>query len=49
MERYRLGIVPLIAPLTLLEHHLRRHRVPYLERQHYLNPYPEALGLRNVL
>lgn len=49
IERYRQGIVPLVAPLTLLEHHLRRHRVPYLERQHYLNPYPEALGLRNVL
>ncbi|TXF09826.1 YbgA family protein, partial [Pelomicrobium methylotrophicum] len=49
IEQYRQGLVPLVVPLTLLKYHLRRHREPYLERQHYLNPYPETLGLRNVL
>jgi uncharacterized protein YbgA (DUF1722 family)/uncharacterized protein YbbK (DUF523 family) len=28
IEDYRLGLVPLIVPLTLLKHHLNRHPVP---------------------
>jgi uncharacterized protein YbgA (DUF1722 family)/uncharacterized protein YbbK (DUF523 family) len=49
IEAYRRGEVPLIAPRTLLRHHLRRHPDPYLQRQVYLAPYPEDLGLRNAI
>jgi uncharacterized protein YbgA (DUF1722 family)/uncharacterized protein YbbK (DUF523 family) len=44
---YGRGEVPLIVPLFLLRHHLRQHPDPYLAGQWYLNPYPDALGLRN--
>jgi len=45
---YRRGLVPLIVPLTLLKHHLRRPSVPdWVHVQAYLNPYPKELMLRN--
>ncbi len=45
---YRRGLVPLVAPLTLLQHHLRHQPVPdWLRCQSYLNPYPRELMLRN--
>jgi uncharacterized protein YbgA (DUF1722 family)/uncharacterized protein YbbK (DUF523 family) len=48
IEDYRQGLVPLIVPLTLLRHHLRRHPVPdWVHQQVYLNPYPKELMLRN--
>lgn len=46
IERYRKGYVPLMAPVTLLQHHLKHHPNDYLARQVYLAPYPENLGLR---
>jgi uncharacterized protein YbgA (DUF1722 family) len=39
--------VPLIVPLTLFAHHLRRHEVSYLAGQVYLRPHPAELMLRN--
>jgi uncharacterized protein YbgA (DUF1722 family)/uncharacterized protein YbbK (DUF523 family) len=48
IESYRLGMVPLIVPITLLRHHLRRHPThEWLDRQTYLDPYPAELMLRN--
>jgi uncharacterized protein YbgA (DUF1722 family)/uncharacterized protein YbbK (DUF523 family) len=48
IEEYRNELVPLIVPLTLLKHHLRRHPVPdWVHQQVYLNPYPKELMLRN--
>ena len=48
IEDYRTELVPLIVPLTLLQHHLRRHPVPdWVHQQVYLNPYPKELMLRN--
>jgi uncharacterized protein YbgA (DUF1722 family)/uncharacterized protein YbbK (DUF523 family) len=48
IEDYRQGLVPLIVPLTLLQHHLHRHPVPdWVHQQVYLNPYPKELMLRN--
>jgi uncharacterized protein YbgA (DUF1722 family) len=44
---YRRGLVPLVVPLTLLRHHLRKHGVPYLAGQSYLEPHPKELMLRN--
>ncbi|MDX1593566.1 MAG: DUF523 and DUF1722 domain-containing protein [Gammaproteobacteria bacterium] len=46
---YGRGEVPLVVPLTLLKHHFRRHPDPYVARQHYLEPHPRELMLRNVL
>jgi uncharacterized protein YbgA (DUF1722 family)/uncharacterized protein YbbK (DUF523 family) len=48
IEDYRQELVPLIVPLTLLQHHLRRHAVPdWVWEQVYLSPYPKELMLRN--
>lgn len=51
IEDYRLGIVPLVVPLTLLKHHLNHHEEAnaYARAQVYLNPHPYELGLRNQL
>ena len=48
IDEYRLGRLPLIVPITLLKHHLRRNQVhEWLLQQVYLNPYPSELMLRN--
>ena len=47
VETFRKGYVPLIVPLTLLNHYVRKYKEPYLARQVYLNPHPVALQLRN--
>jgi uncharacterized protein YbgA (DUF1722 family)/uncharacterized protein YbbK (DUF523 family) len=44
---YARGHVPLVVPLTLLRHHVRRHGVAYLAGQTYLDPDPKELMLRN--
>ena len=46
IEDYRRGLVPLVVPITLLRHHIRRHRVAYLAGQTYLEPHPRELMLR---
>jgi uncharacterized protein YbgA (DUF1722 family)/uncharacterized protein YbbK (DUF523 family) len=47
IEEHRRGIVPLVVPITLLRHHVRRHDVGYLKDQSYLEPHPRELALRN--
>ena len=47
IERYRLGLVPLIVPLTLIRHHVRKQAVGYLQDQVYLDPHPHELMLLN--
>lgn len=47
IERHRTEQVPLVAPLTLLNHYVRKYREPYLAGQVYLNPHPAELRLRN--
>lgn len=49
IERYRIGQVPLVVPITLLNHHFRRHPDEYMQRQVYLNPHPPELMLRNMI
>ncbi len=44
---HRRGLVPLVVPITLLRHHVRRLDVPYLAGQSYLAPHPRELMLRN--
>lgn len=47
IENYRQGYVPLIVPLTLVNHYVRKYDEPYLKRQWYLSPHPIELQLRN--
>ena len=44
---YRSGLMPLIVPITLLNHFIRKYDQPYLTQQVYLNPHPLELQLRN--
>jgi uncharacterized protein YbgA (DUF1722 family)/uncharacterized protein YbbK (DUF523 family) len=46
IAEYRRGLVPLVVPLTLLKHHVRRLGIAYLADQVYLNPHPKELMLR---
>lgn len=48
-EAYRQHQIPLITPVTLLRHHLRKHPSGYIEKQYYLAPYPEQLALRSFV
>jgi uncharacterized protein YbgA (DUF1722 family) len=47
IEDYRRSLVPLIVPITLVAHYVRRFDVEYLKGQVYLNPHPKELALRN--
>jgi uncharacterized protein YbgA (DUF1722 family)/uncharacterized protein YbbK (DUF523 family) len=44
---YRGGLVPLTVPLTLIRHHANLYGVDSLRGQHYLEPHPKELMLRN--
>jgi uncharacterized protein YbgA (DUF1722 family) len=44
---YQKGLVPLVVPITLLRHHVRRCGIDYLAGQVYLEPHPKELMLRN--
>ena len=46
IHAYRCDELPIIAPLTLLRHHLRRLPNDYLERQAYLDKRPAPLDSR---
>ncbi len=39
--------VPLIVPVTIINHYVRKYKEPYLKNQHYLKPHPIELQLRN--
>jgi uncharacterized protein YbgA (DUF1722 family)/uncharacterized protein YbbK (DUF523 family) len=43
------GIVPLIAPLKLLELYIKKYDIEYLKNQKFLHPYPDSLGLRSEI
>ena len=49
IDEYRTGAVPLVVPIRLLRHHFRHAPDRYAEMQHYLEPCPDSLGLRNHL
>ena len=49
IEDYRLGRLPLIAPIILFKHYFRRYPSDYVARQTYLNPHPHELMLRNTV
>jgi uncharacterized protein YbgA (DUF1722 family)/uncharacterized protein YbbK (DUF523 family) len=47
IANYHRELVPLIVPITLLQHYVRTHNAEYLKQQIYLNPHPLELMLRN--
>ena len=49
IDEYRTGAVPLVVPIRFLRHHFRHAPDRYAAMQHYLEPCPDALGLRNHL
>nr|WP_319490664.1 DUF523 and DUF1722 domain-containing protein [uncultured Desulfobacter sp.] len=46
-DQYKQGYVPLVVPLTLVNHYVRKYDQPWLKEQTYLNPHPFELKLRN--
>ncbi len=47
IEEYSKGLIPLIMPITILNHYVRKYNEPYLKKQLYLNPHPLELMLCN--
>jgi uncharacterized protein YbgA (DUF1722 family)/uncharacterized protein YbbK (DUF523 family) len=47
IDHYRQEYIPLIVPVTLIRHYVRKYDQPYLKQQVYLNPHPMELQLRN--
>lgn len=47
IDSYRRGEAPLIVPVTMINHYVRKYHEPYLIGQAYLNPHPLELRLRN--
>lgn len=44
---YRRNLIPLIVPITMLNHYVRKYSQEYLSGQYYLHPHPDELKLRN--
>jgi uncharacterized protein YbgA (DUF1722 family)/uncharacterized protein YbbK (DUF523 family) len=49
IDQYRRGLLPLIVPVTLLRHYVRKFRIAYMLDQVYLTPHPHELMLLNQL
>ncbi len=47
INNYRREYIPLIVPVTLLNHFVRKYDQTYLKNQYYLDPHPLELKLRN--
>ncbi len=47
IDQYRLETLPLIVPMTLMSHYMRKYDEAYLKEQTYLQPHPAELHLRN--
>lgn len=47
IKNYSDSLVPIIVPITLLNHYVRKYHQAYLKDQVYLNPHPMELKLRN--
>jgi uncharacterized protein YbgA (DUF1722 family)/uncharacterized protein YbbK (DUF523 family) len=47
IEQYHKFYTPLIVPVSLMNHYVRKYDQEYLKKQYYLNPHPIELKLRN--
>ena len=49
IEKYYNRLTPLIVPVTLLAHYVRKYHKDYLADQYYINALPAELMLRNYI
>lgn len=49
IEDYHQGQVPLIVPITLLNHYFRKHPNHYILDSWYMKPYPAEMSLQNSI
>lgn len=47
IEQFRLELIPLIVPVTMLRHYAGKYGIDYLADQYYLNPHPLEQQLKN--
>jgi uncharacterized protein YbgA (DUF1722 family)/uncharacterized protein YbbK (DUF523 family) len=47
IDQYHRQFVPLIVPIVIINHYVRKFDEPYLKKQYYLRPHPLELMLRN--
>jgi uncharacterized protein YbgA (DUF1722 family) len=47
IDDYARGLVPLVVPITLINHYVARFETAYVRDQIYLHPHPKELMLRN--
>jgi uncharacterized protein YbgA (DUF1722 family)/uncharacterized protein YbbK (DUF523 family) len=47
IAQYLRGQVPLIVPITLLNHYFRKHPNDYIRDSWYMRPYPAEMSLQN--
>ena len=47
IDQYHSELIPLIVPITLFNHYIRKYDQKYLQNQYYLQPHPIELKLRN--
>jgi uncharacterized protein YbgA (DUF1722 family) len=47
IDNYHKGFIPLVVPISLISHYIRKFDEPYIKKQFYLNPHPIELMLRN--
>jgi uncharacterized protein YbgA (DUF1722 family)/uncharacterized protein YbbK (DUF523 family) len=49
IRSYKGETVPLVVPIMLFRHYIRKYGEPYLGRQVYFEPFPDVLKLRNAV
>jgi uncharacterized protein YbgA (DUF1722 family) len=49
IEKYRMGELPFMAPLTLLQHLVSKFNITYLREQVFFGPFPRAVGSQERL
>lgn len=47
IESFKNQYVPLVVPITMMNHYVRKYGDAYLQKQYYLKPQPTELKLRN--
>lgn len=47
IDEYRMGLLPLIVPVTLLRYFFKKYPNDYIYKSYYLSPYPGELMLLN--
>ena len=46
IDKYRTGLIPLVVPVTLLNHYVKKYKPEFLLNQYFLAPHPYELMLK---